>query len=196
MSQLISTWLLALFGWKMSGSIPSHVKKAILIVAPHTTNLDFVIGKLAYMSLGIPTRFLIKKELFFFPLGILLKALGAIPVTRTKGNKTILQTVELFHTYPQFYLTITPEGTRNYTNNWKKGFYHIAQQAQVPVYMAFINYEKKRGGIGPELKISGNFDNDWPQIEDFYKQQGAKYPEKFNLSPQYQQQKINTDEGI
>ena len=86
-------------------------------------------------------------------------------------------------------LIITPEGTRKYTDRWKKGFYHIAMKAQKPIYLAWLDYEKKQGGSGPIFYPTGNYEEDIKKIEEFYRDKVAKYPENFNLSKQYQNKK-------
>ncbi|MCK9163545.1 MAG: acyltransferase, partial [Bacteroidales bacterium] len=96
------------------------------------------------------------------------------------------QIVEIFNTREEFSLVITPEGTRKYTDHWKKGFYHIALKANVPVYLAYLDYEKKEGGPGKIFHLTGNFENDIAEIQEFYKDKVAKYPENFSLSKQYQ----------
>lgn len=169
-------------GWKISNSLRPDVKKCVVIVAPHTSTWDFIIGRLAFNELGLPVRFLIKKEYFFFPMGAILKRLGAIPVDRKKGLASYTRIVELLQKSDSMYLTITPEGTRKYTDRWKKGFYIIAQRAEVPVALAFIDYKRKRGGIEKLLAPTGNYEEDFAIIEDFYRGRGAKNPERFNLS--------------
>lgn len=168
-------------GWKLYGSIPEGLKKCVIIQAPHTSMTDFFIGWLGSKILKVKFCFMIKKEAFNNPLGILLKASGGISIDRSKTVGTVKQIVNVFNKSENLYLIITPEGTRNYTENWKKGFYYIAQAAQVPVLLGYIDYKKKICGIGKQLNISGNFDEDFKIIEDFYRGINAKYPEKFNL---------------
>lgn len=184
MSYYFSKFGLWLLGWKISSDFQTEqVRKCIFIVAPHTSFWDFIIGRMAFWSLRMDTKFLIKKSFFAGILGPPLKGLGGVPVDRSKGANTIKQTIGFFKDHDDFYLLITPEGTRKYTNNWKKGFYQIAREAQVPVYMCFLDYKKKRGGIANEFIITGNYEQDFKQIEEFYCTMWAKYPEHFNLSP-------------
>ncbi len=184
MPYYFSKFILWLWGWKITGDFPKDkVKKCIFIVAPHTSYFDFIIGRLAYYYLRVDSKFLIKKELFRFPVGPLLKAFGGEPVDRSKVRGFISQVVEKFNVHETFYLTIAPEGTRKYNPNWRLGFYHMALEAKVPIYLCFIDYKKKRGGIGPELNITGNIEKDFEVINNYYRQIGAKHPEKFNLTP-------------
>lgn len=175
--------ILKLAGWKIVGKIPQDVKKCVIIAAPHTSNWDFVIGRLAYWSLGVPVKFLIKKEAFNHPLGSLVKKMGGIPVDRKKSTNLVDQVAALFQEYEILNVIVTPEGTRKLVHNWKRGYYYIALKAEVPLVLGFADYNKKEAGFGPVFHPSGDYDKDIIEIEDFYKKLTAKYPEQFNLSP-------------
>jgi len=157
--------ILKLMGWRIHEQQPDGVRKAVMCVAPHTSNWDFVIGKIAFGYYGIPTKFLIKKELFFFPLGILLRRLGGIPVDRKKKTNLTDQAVEYFNQYDDIFLVFTPEGTREYNPEWKKGFYHIAERAGVPIYLGFIDYKNKTGGFDGKFEPTGDVDGDILEIK-------------------------------
>ncbi len=174
--------LCQLLGWEISGKIPDSIKKAVIIVAPHTSLWDFVYGRLAFWVLGIDVRFLINDKYFFWPLGGLLKALGGQPVIQTRPTKLLLEIFNHFKNSDSYFLVITPEGTRQKVSKWKKGFYQIAIENKVPIVMAFIDYQRKKGGVGPLLYPTGNYDKDIQQIENFYRQFHAKHPERYNLS--------------
>ncbi len=169
-------------GWTIVGSFPPDLRKAIVIEAPHTSMWDFIIGWMAFYSLGIRSRFLIKREMFFFPFGYFLKRMGGIPVDRGKKNNMVDFVAGLFDEYEDLIVIITPEGTRKRTTHWKKGFYYIAQKANVPVIVCFLDYKLKQGGIGYALIPSGDFAADFKEIEDFYRGKTARHPEMFNLS--------------
>lgn len=181
----ISHLILKLLGWKVYGQIPENIKKCVLVEAPHTSNMDFIIGRLAFFYLGIKAKFLIKKELFIQPLGLILKKLGGIPVDRKKSNNIVDYIATLLKNSEELVVVITPEGTRKYNPNWKKGFYYIALKAKVPIVLAYIDYGKKEGGIGKVIYPSGNFEKDFNEIVEFYINKTARYPKKFNLSPMY-----------
>ncbi len=178
-------FILRLIGWKVSGSVPAHIKKCVIIAAPHTSNWDFVIARIVYWRLGVPVKFLIKREAFDHPLGGLVKALGGIPVDRKKSNNLVEQVAELFDHYDVLNVIITPEGTRRLVTEWKKGFYYIALRANVPIVIGFIDYKRKVGGFGPVLHPTGDFDADFEIIKAFYRDKTGRHPEKFNLSPMY-----------
>lgn len=175
-------FLLKLFGWKVVSGVPEGINKAVVIMAPHTSNWDFVIGRLSFMSIRTKINLIIKKESFFFPLGVILKALGGIPVDRSQSQHVVKNVTEHFDKAEKFYLIITPEGTRKRVSRWKKGFYFIASNARVPIIMGYLDYKKKEGGLGPVLYPSGDFEKDFAQIEAFYRGKHARHPEKFNLS--------------
>ncbi len=170
-------FILKVFGWKIDKTVPQGVKKAVIVVGPHTSNWDFVIGKMAFMNYGIKGRFLIKKELFFPPLGWILKAMGGIPVDRKKNNNFTEQAVSYFKDNDSMFMVFTPEGTRSYNPNWKKGFYHIAIKAGVPIYIAYMDYEKKIGGFHSLFHPTGDSDADILKIKDILKQYKGKIPE-------------------
>jgi 1-acyl-sn-glycerol-3-phosphate acyltransferase len=178
----ISILILKLIGWKRVGSPPAGVKKAIFITAPHTSNLDFFIGRLYAWSNSIPVKFLIKKEAFFWPFGKLLRKSGGIAIDRKKASNTVEMAAEIFNQYDSIYMAITPEGTRKLVKTWKKGFYYIAQKADVPIVLSFLDYGNKKVGIGPVLETSGDVVKDFKKIEDFYRGMKGRHPEKFNLS--------------
>lgn len=180
-AKLFTKIILQYRGWKIKGSIPKDIKKAILISAPHTSNMDFVIGRSALYQLGFKDlKFFIKKEAFFFPFGGLLKKLGGIPVDR-KRNTLIRDTVKTFSQKEKLFLIITPEGTRKPVKRWKKGFYNIALEAGVPLILSYIDYKKKEGGIGPVIYPSGDWKSDMEKIKLFYADKTARFPENFTL---------------
>ncbi|MCF8233338.1 MAG: lysophospholipid acyltransferase family protein [Bacteroidales bacterium] len=185
----ISKFILWLLGWKIHGGIPEGEKKAVIVAAPHTSNWDFFLGRFAYFVMEVNAKFLIKKEAFKWPLGGLFKAWGGIPIDRSRSSNMVEQVAGLFHEHESLYIVITPEGTRSLVSKWKKGFYYIALRAKVPIALAYIDYKKKEGGIGPTIHPSGDYEKDLARIEDFYKDKTARYPGKFNLSPQNRNKK-------
>lgn len=178
----IAKFILRISGWKIIGGIPEDVKKCVVISVPHTSMWDFVWGRFAYWVLGVNAKFLIKKELFGPISGPILKWIGGIPIDRSKSTNAVDAVADLFNHYDSLLITITPEGTRQLNPKWKKGFYYIALKANVPIAFGFLDYEKKEGGIGKIFTPSGNFEEDFKIVEDFYRGRKAKYPEKFNLS--------------
>ncbi len=126
-----SSWILKSIGWDIRGRIPDDIKKAVLIVAPHTSFWDFVIGRIAFWHLDHDIKLLMKKEAFFWPFGGLLRKLGGIPVNRQKNTRMVETIARMFDERDELILVITPEGTRAAVDKWRMGFYHIAQIAMV-----------------------------------------------------------------
>lgn len=172
---------LKILGWKIVGSVP--VKKCVITVAPHTSIADFILGRLAYCSIDMEVKFLIKKEFFDIPiLKSLLEKMGGLPVDRSRNNNTVTQVAAMFKKYDCLNIVIAPEGTRKLVRNWKKGFYYIAEKAEVPVVLGFLDFKKKELGFGPMFYPTGNYEEDWKFMESFYRGITAKHPEKYNLS--------------
>ncbi|MDL2315328.1 1-acyl-sn-glycerol-3-phosphate acyltransferase [Bacteroidales bacterium OttesenSCG-928-C19] len=178
-----------LCGWTFIGDLDRSIKKFVMIMAPHTSNWDFVWGRLGLWMMGIKVQFLIKKEFFVFPVKGILKSMGGVPVDRgNKKNDMVKQVCRMFKENDEFGIMITPEGTRSYNKVWKKGFYKIAMEANVPVAITFLDYKKKQGGILEAFYMTGDYEKDMAKIESFYLDKTAKYPEKFNLSPMHREQ--------
>lgn len=169
-----------ILGWKAVVTVPDY-DKCVICAAPHTSNLDLFIGKLFYGAIGGKTSFMMKKEWFFFPLGLFFKAAGGIPVDRGRKTSLVDQMVHVFASRKRFHLAITPEGTRKPNPNWKKGFYYIAQKAQVPIVLIGIDYETKTITAGKSVFPSGDINKDMREIKLYFKQFKGKYPENFCL---------------
>ena len=181
MKRIANFILYKLMGWQKKGEIPKDLKKYVLIAAPHTSNWDFVYAKLYFWAAGIPVKIPIKSDLFFFPLGPILKAMGGIPVNRKKSTNLTSAIAQMFKERDELVLVITPEGTRSYAPEWKKGFYYIAQEANVPIVLGYIDFKTKTTGIGPVFKPTGNVEKDLEEIVNFYKQFEGKYQSGANL---------------
>ncbi len=176
--------LFKLLGWKVVGGLPPHIPKAVLIFAPHTSNWDAFYGLTALASKKVPVRFVVKKEAMFFPLGLLLRSLRAVPIDRRKKTQQAKATnmvevmVHMFAACASLFLVISPEGTRDYAKHWKTGFYYIAVRAQVPIILGYLDYAKKEVGIGPVFYPTGAVEQDIQYIQAFYKDKIGKHPEK------------------
>lgn len=120
-----------------------------------------------------------KKEWFRFPLGHFMRSLGGIAVDRSKKTSLTDQIAAEFGKHESFYIGVTPEGTRKYNKDWKKGFYFIAQKANVPIMLAYIDYAKKELGYGQLFQPTGNLEADMIAIKSFYKGVSGKKPENF-----------------
>lgn len=180
MMKSICSFILRTIGWKVVGNqdLPN---KSVICVAPHTSNWDLLLGLIVYKSMGRKASFLIKKEWFFFPMNILFKALGGIPVDRSRKSSLTEQMAEIYEKRDNFQLAITPEATRKRNPEWKKGFYFIALEADVPIVVAAFDYGKKEVDLKMILMPTGDVDADIAKIKSCYKDVTAKHPENFAL---------------
>lgn len=154
-------------GWTPDGSIaPEH--KCIVLGVPHTSVVDFVVAWACYTSLGGTPNIMIKKEFFFWPLGWLLRKMGAVPVDRKKGGNVALHSIQAMRNAEKMHLAIAPEGTRKKTDKWKMGFLTIARACNVPVYLGYFNYRTKHVGTGIRFAVSDNPKDDLKKIQAHY----------------------------
>ena len=172
--------LLKLAGWSVDITTP-YREKVVICVAPHTPNWDFIMGLLAYRSLGRKANFLMKKFWFFFPLKYLMKALGGIPVNTEKSQSLTSLIIEDFRKRDYLNLAVTPEGSRSPVEKWKTGFLTIAFNAKVPVQLGVIDFKNKKVIIQEEFYPTGNNESDLKEIRKYYSgfKHAALYPEKF-----------------
>lgn len=174
----LSAWILKIFGWKTVYSV-TEPDKSVICVAPHTSNWDFIVGKLCYWAIEKKAGFLMKKSWFVFPLGYIFKAMGGVPIDRSKRMSVTQQMVEEFNKREKFHLAITPEGTRKPNPEWKKGFYYIAKGSGVPIQLAYLDFGKREMGITEVFYPTDNEQADFKYIFNYYKGVEAKKPENF-----------------
>lgn len=166
------------FGWKLKGRQPD-LKKYVIVVAPHTSNWDFFLGVAAKSIAGFKSDFMAKNSLFKIPLlGWFLRAVGGHPVDRSRKMNMVDQVVQLFERHDEFIMTVTPEGTRSYNDNWKTGFYRIAHKAGVPIVMVGFDYEHRLVEFREPFYPSGDLEGDLEKIKSYYRTIKGKYPEK------------------
>lgn len=175
----ISKLLLRIAGWKVNVTVPDY-PKCIICVAPHTSNWDFLIGKLAYSSIGRKAGFLIKDSWFVFPFGMIFKALGGIPVHRKhKGPSLVEQLINRFNSSDRLVVAITPEGTRSRTTKWHTGFLRIALAAHVPIVLGAMDFKKKEVYLCRTFEPGEDVEADMRLIKDYYRPFTGKKPENF-----------------
>ena len=173
-----SARLLKNFGWKTVYSVTSPAK-SVICVAPHTSNWDFILGKLFACSVGLNAGFLMKKSWFVFPLGYVFRAMGGVPIDRSKRKSVTQQMTEQFSIQEKLHLAITPEGTRKPNPDWKKGFYYIAKGAGVPIQLAYLDFGKREMGITEVFYPTDDEEADFSHIYNFYRGIKAIKPENF-----------------
>lgn len=167
-----------LMGWKVTVNVPDF-KKSILCVAPHTSNLDLFVGKLAITAAGRKAGFVMKKEWFVGPLNWIFRQMGGIPVNRGSGTSLIGEVVSIAEKSERFNLAITPEGTRAANPKWHLGFYVIASQAKLPIVLMAIDYEKKEVRMEKYLMPSTDRKGDIRTIQTYFKDVKGRHPENF-----------------
>ena len=167
-----------LLGWRCKGETPA-AKKYVILAAPHTSNWDGFFLILAAAMLKLDFSFFGKDTLFKGPLGWFLRSVGGIPLDRSRHQSFVAQAVSWFDGHERFALGVAPEGTRQFTPGWKRGFYYIALQAKVPIVMGYIDYAKKEGGILPEVLIpSGDIERDFETLARLYGPLTARHPDR------------------
>lgn len=171
-------WAFKAWGWKVEGA-PPEINKYVIVVAPHTSNMDFFVGLcVKYMYPYFKPSFMAKNSLFKIPLvGWFLKSIGGHPVDRSKKNSLVDQVVEVFNQKDYFVMTITPEGTRSYVPKWKTGFYYVALKAKVPIILAGFDYENKIVWLTERVDPSGDVDKDMEKMMDYFRGIKGKHPE-------------------
>lgn len=177
MLQSVSKKTLELFGWQVD-SVELSADKYVIIGAPHTSNWDFPLALLTIATTGLKFSWAAKNSLFFFPLGSLFKKIGGIPVNRKVRNDFLNVILKNFNENESFSIAIAPEGTRSFTDHWKCGFYQIAYEAKVNIALGYLDFNTKTLGIGAVLKPSGNIEEDFKDIVNFYDGKTGIYPEK------------------
>ena len=172
-----------LYRWMGFSEVVTETRpeKYIIVMAPHTSNWDFVVGTLYARAEGFQCNFLIKKEWFFWPLGPLFRRLGGIPVWRTKHTSMTDNLAETAMREKVFHLSITPEGTRSLNTEWKKGFYYIALKAQLPILLYGVDYEKRIICCTKTIIPNGDIESQMREIKLYFKDFKGKHPEKFSI---------------
>ena len=148
MKRFLGKLLLKMTGFKIEGEYPYHIPKKILAVVPHTSWWDFFLGLFVRASLGAKIQFVAKDSLFFPPLGWIMKALGGIPVDRSKRNNFVDAVADIYTSRDELAIAIAPEGTRKKVEKFKTGFYHIARAAKIPIVPVKFDYLNKAVHFG------------------------------------------------
>jgi len=175
----LATLFMRASGWKFSGELFPTTNKFVLIVAPHTSNWDFLVGLQAMFALGIRGTFLAKNTLFRFPLGILMRWLGGIPVDRKAAQDVVTQTVTFFRDNEKVIAVVAPEGTRSAAGKWRTGFYWIAHRAGVPILPVAFDYSVREVRVFPLFTPTGDMETDLPKLIAIYTPHMALFPEQY-----------------
>lgn len=165
--RLIARFFLWILGWRVKGELPD-IPKFVLIGAPHTSNWDFVLFLGLIFHLRANVHFMGKAELFRFPIGWFFRYCGGVPVDRKKSTGLVDQMVKVYNESEKFILTIAPEGTRHHVVEWKRGFYHIAKGAEVPIVMAVVDGKHKEVRVGQVFQPTEDAEADMTAIQGYF----------------------------
>jgi 1-acyl-sn-glycerol-3-phosphate acyltransferase len=165
-------------GWKFVGDLPA-IPKFVIVVAPHTSNWDFFIGLAAKLALSLDAHWFGKDTLFRGPMGAFMRAIGGRPVHRGAPEGIVEAMAEMIRAESQFVLVITPEGTRKAVTQWRSGFYHIAEAAEIPIVPVWFDWSRKEVGIGAPMRASGNLSADVASLQALFRPDMSKDPRGF-----------------
>jgi len=174
----VGTGLLSVTGWKVTGQIPD-MKKLLVILAPHTSNWDFVYGMAMVLSLKIKIYWLGKHSIFKKGVTRLLKSLGGIPVNRNDSKNIINDVLDIANREGGILIGLSPEGTRKKAEKWKSGFLRIAQSMECPILLVAIDYPSKEISFRELFYPTGDNQRDIEYLKKYYKDFMGKIPEHF-----------------
>jgi 1-acyl-sn-glycerol-3-phosphate acyltransferase len=169
---------LVLLRWRFEGAVPD-VPRCVAIVAPHTSNWDFVVGLAALLAVGLRGRFLGKDTIFRPPFGFLARWAGGIPVDRNRADGVVAQAIASMRGGDPFFLALAPEGTRKRVDRWKTGFYRIAQGADVGIWPVTLDYRARVVRLHPLVALSGDMDADLVRLRSHFSSSMAYRPEGY-----------------
>lgn len=172
--------LYKLFRWRVNVTLPIY-DKCIICLAPHTSNWDFVLGQLFSHAEGFRSDFFMKSEWFYGPLSKMFRRMGGIPVNRDKKMSLTDQLAAAAEHANKFHLAITPEGTRQPVDEWKKGFYFIALKANIPILLFCVDYKKRTITCTKEIRPNGDLEGQMDEIRQYYAANLSEFPKNFNV---------------
>jgi len=168
-------WLMRRIGWSLDLPTPPG-PRFVLVMYPHTSNWDFIIGLIASYAAGWPVRWVGKHSLFRPPLGTLFRALGGIPVNRATPGTLLNDLTRYGQTHEHAVICIAPEGTRSHVSSWKSGFHRIARAANIPIALGFIDYRTRTVGVLDYLTATDDFAEDMRTIARHYTGVEGRHP--------------------
>jgi len=179
----LSAWLgrtsMSLSGWRFEGQVPD-VRRMVLIVAPHTSNWDFLVGLQAKLALRLGGTFIGKHTLFRWPLGVFMRWLGGVPVDRGAATGFASEVARVLKQAEQMTVVLAPEGTRKRVEQWKSGFYRIAVEAGVPILPVGFDYSRKVVFFAPLHQPTGDYEQDLPRLRAYYRAEMGKTPANYS----------------
>ena len=182
--KIIAKFILWVWGWKIVLEGPaSNLDRCVLVAAPHTANDEYILGNLAYWVLDKKLKVIIKDAHTKAWYGFIVKALGGVGIDRSQRND-LVNFVKNEFAKDDFSLVITPEGTRSLVNKWRKGFYHMAKESNVPIVLAAGDFKTKSIYLGKQISVEDiqtrSYESIMEELQEYYKKITPKYPEKWN----------------
>ncbi len=166
-----------LLGWKIQGHKP-EIKKFVVIVAPHTSNWDFLIGLLASWAIEEHFHWVAKHSMFRWPLAGLFKRWGGIPVNRNASAGFIDELKNYMLSQPRCWVGITPEGTRKRTRGLKPGFYVMGLRMNMPLALTWFDYRTKVISMRDYIYLTGVEADDMAVIRQHFEGVTGRYPDQ------------------
>lgn len=180
--QWLGRTVLSFLGWKVNGGISDEYadQKLVVIVAPHTSNWDGILGVATIAGLDAKITFIGKHTVFkYFGLGAFMRYMGGIPVDRTKPGGIIQDAIDQIREINGTLIGMAPEGTRSKVKEWKTGFLRIANELNTKIVPASIDFAKKEILLGKIFKPSGDNQKDIAYLKNYYKAFTPKHPENY-----------------
>lgn len=190
LASLFAKLSLKLIGWKIQGEVPKAARY-VLVGAPYTSRVDFYLGFAIALATRTPCYWVGRRSLFWGPMNCVMRWLGGIPFERSMedhlqapescastSESLVKQTACAFKQYRRLGLVVAPEGSRQKTERWFTGFYHMAKDGGVPIVLGFLDYGRKVGGYGPIIEPGEDRVRDLATIESFYATVTARHPER------------------
>lgn len=176
----ISSWLMKAAGWRTVGKIP-NISQAVVLALPHTSNMDGVYALPSLFALDVKISIMGKHTLFKVPvLSQLLRWMGIIPINRSEKGSVLQASIDKFKSGEPLFLGLSPEGTRDYTESWKTGFYYLALGANVPILPVALDYNTKEVRFLELIYPTGDIEADLPKIYEQYRGVIPKRPERLS----------------
>lgn len=191
MTKAFARFILSIFGWSVDENIPPESQRSVMIAAPHTSNWDFILTRVAFYVLGIPVKIAVKNFWTKFPFGMVTVPFGALGIDRSKKDPNnprpsqIQQMANFFDKYEKIAMVIAPEGTRALRKQWKMGFYHTAKLANVPITFGYLDFKNKVAGVGGAIYTTDSVEEDMAKIMDFYRDITPKFPAQYSTDERY-----------
>lgn len=177
-SRTIARLAMRVTGWRITGEFP-NLPQFVVIVAPHTSNWDFFVGVMAMFAIGFRGTFLGKHTVFRWPVSLIMRWLGGVPVDRASSHNVVQQTIDYFNSRPQMLLALSPEGTRKKLPAWRTGFWYVAKGAGVPIVPAALDYHAKLIRIFAPVMPGEDIDTDIAKLRTHFDASMAKHPDQY-----------------